>query len=161
MLTTFSELPDQARIWIYQSSRPFSVEEESSIIEELEEFLVQWTAHGSHLLTSYEIPYNRFIVIGLDEKIQGVTGCSIDSSVRFIQTLESKYKVQLLDKMNVTHKNGSDFLYTPLKIFRALAKKRKVSANTIVFNNLVVDKAEYSSHWEVPASQSWHSRFLK
>jgi hypothetical protein len=63
--------------------------------------------------------------------------------------------------MNVTHKNGSEFLYTPLKEFRSLAKKRKVSSNTIVFNNLVLNKAEYLSHWEVPAGQSWHSRFIK
>ena len=161
MLVPFSNLPDESRVWIYQASRPFSNEEKISIVEELEIFLKQWTAHGADLVTSYEIPYNRFIVIGLNENLQGATGCSIDSSVRFIQTLESKYQVELLDKMNVTHKNGSDFLYTPLKEFRALAKKRKVSANTIVFNNLVVDKAEYRSYWEVPAGQSWHSRFIK
>jgi hypothetical protein len=63
--------------------------------------------------------------------------------------------------MNVTHKDGDKLLYTPLKEFRSLAKKRKVSSSTIVFNNLVVDKAEYISHWEVPAGQSWHSRIIK
>ena len=161
MLIPFTDLPDQARVWIYQASRPFSKEEKADITQEIEAFLKQWAAHGSDLLTSYEIPYDRFIVIGLNEEVQGATGCSIDSSVRFIQTLESKYQIELLDKMNVTHKEGNKLLYTPLKEFRSLAKKRKVSSNTIVFNNLVVDKAEYTSHWEVPAGQSWHSRFIK
>ena len=109
MLVPFSNLPDESRVWIYQASRPFSNEEKISIVEELEIFLKQWTAHGADLVTSYEIPYNRFIVIGLNENLQGATGCSIDSSVRFIQTLESKYQIELLDKMNVTHKNGSNF----------------------------------------------------
>ena len=161
MLIPFIDLPDQARVWIYQASRPFSKEEKADITQEIEAFLKQWAAHGSDLLTSYEIPYDRFIVIGLNEEVQGATGCSIDSSVRFIQTLESKYQIELLDKMNVTHKEGDKLLYTPLKEFRSLAKKRKISSSTIVFNNLVVDKAEYTSHWEVPAGQSWHSRFIK
>ncbi|MGY8968315.1 MAG: ABC transporter ATPase [Flavobacteriales bacterium] len=161
MLIPFTDLPDQARVWIYQASRPFSKEEKTDVILEIEAFLKQWVAHGSDLVTSYEIPYDRFIVIGLNEEVQGATGCSIDSSVRFIQTLEAKYQIELLDKMNVTHKEGDKLLYTPLKEFRSLAKKRKVSSNTIVFNNLVVDKAEYTSHWEVPAGQSWHSRFIK
>ena len=161
MLIPFNNLPDQARVWIYQASRPFLKEEKTDVILEIEAFLKQWAAHGSDLVTSYEIPYDRFIVIGLNEEVQGATGCSIDSSVRFIQTLEAKYQIELLDKMNVTHKEGDKLLYTPLKEFRSLAKKRKVSSNTIVFNNLVVDKAEYTSHWEVPAGQSWHSRFIK
>jgi len=161
MLIPFTDLPDQARVWIYQASRPFSKEEKADITQEIEAFLKQWAAHGSDLVTSYEIPYDRFIVIGLNEEVQGATGCSIDSSVRFIQILESKYQIELLDKMNVTHKEGDKLLYTPLKEFRALAKKRKISSSTIVFNNLVVDKAEYTSHWEVPAGQSWHSRFIK
>lgn len=161
MLIPFKDLSDESRVWIYQASRTFSKEEKTDLIKELEIFLNQWTAHGADLVTSYEIPYDRFIVIALNEKVQGATGCSIDSSVRFIQSLEEKYKIQLLDKMNVTHKNGSEFLYTPLKEFRSLAKKRKVSSNTIVFNNLVLNKAEYLSHWEVPAGQSWHSRFIK
>ena len=161
MLIPFKDLSDESRVWIYQASRIFSKEEKTDLIKELEIFLNQWTAHGADLVTSYEIPYDRFIVIALNEKVQGATGCSIDSSVRFIQYLEEKYNIQLLDKMNVTHKNGSEFLYTPLKEFRSLAKKRKVSSNTIVFNNLVLNKAEYLSHWEVPAGQSWHSRFIK
>ena len=161
MLIPFIDLPDQARVWIYQASRPFSKEEKADITQEIEAFLKQWAAHGSDLVTSYEIPYDRFIVIGLNEEVQGATGCSIDSSVRFIQTLESRYQIELLDKMNVTHKEGDKLLYTPLKEFRSLAKKRKISSSTIVFNNLVVDKAEYTSHWEVPAGQSWHSRFIK
>ena len=39
-------------------------------------------------------------------------------------------------------------LYTPLKEFRKLAKSPKVNLDTIVFNNLVVDKAEYESIWK-------------
>jgi hypothetical protein len=41
-----------------------------------------------------------------------------------------------------------------------MAKQKAVSKNTIVFNNLVATKEEYENHWEVPAEESWHARFL-
>jgi hypothetical protein len=41
-----------------------------------------------------------------------------------------------------------------------MAKAKAISKNTIVFNNLVANKQEYLEHWEVPASESWHGRFI-
>ncbi|MBT7306365.1 MAG: ABC transporter ATPase, partial [Bacteroidetes bacterium] len=43
---------------------------------------------------------------------------------------------------------------------RKMAKNKSVSANTVVFNNLVNTKAQYKENWEVAAKDSWHSRFL-
>lgn len=161
MLVPFESLPDHARVWIYQSSLTFTPEMRQGIILDLESFLKNWTTHGQNLVASYEMPYDRFIIIGIDGEQQEVTGCSIDSSVRFIQNLEQQYKIDLLDKMNVTHKKGFNLLYTPLKEFRSMAKKREITPDTIVFNNLIETKIEYKTHWEVPVSQSWHSRFVK
>lgn len=161
MLVPFETLPDSSRVWIYQSNRPFTEEELQEIEQKLETFLKQWTAHGSNLQASYDIKYRRFITIALDQQLQAATGCSIDASVNFIQQLEKEYNVDLLDKMNVTYKQGEHIAYKPLTDFRKMAKDRAVSPNTIVFNNLVNNKAEYLSDWEVPASESWHNRFLK
>ena len=52
-------------------------------------FLTQWTAHGASLNAGVSIPYNRFIVIALDESQQEATGCSIDASVKIIQEIEA------------------------------------------------------------------------
>ena len=41
-----------------------------------------------------------------------------------------------------------------------MAKQKAVSKNTIVFNNLVTNIVELNENWEVPASESWHNRFL-
>lgn len=160
MLVPFNNLPDTARIWIYQSNRSFSEQELEQIKPELDHFLEQWTAHGSTLKAGYEIRYNRFIIIGLDQGHTAASGCSIDDSVRFIQDLEKRFEIDLLDKMNVSYKQGEYVAYKPLKDFRKMAKDRAVSGKTIVFNNLVNNKAEYLSDWEVPASESWHNRFL-
>lgn len=160
MLVEFKDLPDASRVWIYQASRSFSAKELNEIKTAFDDFVTEWTAHGSSLKAGYEIRYNRFIVLALDQSKTAASGCSIDSSVRFIQHLEKKYAVELLDKMNVSYKQGEYVAYKSLVDFKKMAKQNAVSKNTIVFNNLVTNKGEYLEHWEVPASESWHSRFM-
>lgn len=160
MLVPFDQLPDDARIWIYQSNRKFSEEETQDISEKIAVFLSQWTAHGADLEAGFEIKYQRFIVIGLNQTNASASGCSIDASVHFIQQLEKLYQVDLLDKMNVTFYTGEHIAYKPLTDFKAMVKSGAVSKHTIVFNNLVTNKIEYLENWEVPATDSWHSRFF-
>ena len=160
MLVDFDTLPDTARIWIYQANRSFKDSELLEITTEMNDFIKEWTAHGSDLQAGYEIKYKRFIVLGLDQTQTAASGCSIDASVHFIQHLEKKYDVELLDKMNVSYKQGEFVAYKPLSDFKKMAKQNAVSKNTIVFNNLVANKQEYEDHWEVPASESWHARFM-
>jgi len=161
MLIPFENLPDSSRVWIYQANRSFSDQELQEITTQSEGFITQWTAHGANLKASFEIRYKRFIIFGLDQEVNMASGCSIDASVQFIQQLEMQYNVELLDKMNVSYKQGEFIAYKNLIDFRKMAKEKAVSPNTIVFNNLVNTKAEYLTDWEVPASESWHNRFLK
>ena len=160
MLTDFSSLPDDSRIWIYQSNRKLSDDEVTSISSKTQIFLEKWTAHGSDLEAGFEIKYNRFIILGLNQANASASGCSIDASVHFIQTIEKEFSVDLLDKMNVTYYNGAHIAHKSLADFRKMAKAKSVSPNTVVFNNLVNTKSEYLENWEVPAKESWHSRFL-
>ena len=161
MLVEFNALPEESRVWIYQANRTFTDDEISEIEDKLNVFINNWTAHGSDLQAGYIIKYKRFIVIGLNQNLNMATGCSIDASVHFIQQLEKSYNVDLMDKMNVSYKQGEYVAYKSLTDFRKMAKDRAVSKNTIVFNNLVANKAEFEEHWEVPVSESWHSRFIK
>jgi hypothetical protein len=160
MLVAFDELPETARIWVYQASRNFSEQELAEINELLPQFLTQWTAHGASLHAGYEIKYNRFIIIGLDQSLSSASGCSIDASVHFIQGLEKRFGVELLDRMNVSFKQGDFITYKTMADFKKMAKAKAINKNTIVFNNLVANKQEYLEHWEVPASESWHGRFI-
>lgn len=161
MYVPFDNLPETSKVWIYQANRSFSEKELQEINTKLENFISQWTAHGANLQGSFEIRYKRFIILALDQEVNAASGCSIDASVHFIQQLEKEYNVDLLDKMNVSYKQGEHIAYKQLTDFRKMAKDKAVSPNTIVFNNLVNNKAEYISEWEVPASESWHNRFLK
>ena len=161
MLVDFNTLPEQSRVWIYQANRSFTALELQEIESKLNIFVENWTAHGSDLQAGYTFKYKRFIVLGLNQDLNKATGCSIDASGHFIQQLEKDYNVDLMDKMNVSYKQGEYVAYKSLSDFRKMAKDKAVSKKTIVFNNLVSNVAEFKENWEVPASDSWHGRFLK
>lgn len=160
MYIPFEQLPLESKIWIYQSNRKFSEEEVEAIETDLNLFLDSWESHGTGLESSYQIKYQRFIIIAVNQDVQVATGCSIDKSVQFIQQLEQKYQVELLDKMNVTYKTGEHIAHKTLLDFKKMAKEKAVSEHTIVFNNLVNSIEEFNESWEVPAAESWHSRFF-
>ena len=160
MFVPFEEMPKSSRIWIYQSDRKLSDEETVEVDKTIKEFVEGWVAHSTPLRASYVIKYNRFVILAVDQEYHPASGCSIDSSVKVIQDLESKFKVDLLDKMNVTYKTGEFIAHKSLIDFKKMAKEKAVNANTIVFNNLVNTIEEFEDFWEVPAAESWHSRFF-
>ena len=160
MYLPFEKLSAESRVWIYTGSRALTEAELKLVAEMLHSFCEQWNAHGQALQTSFTIEKNQFIVMALDENFESPSGCSIDSSVAFIQNLEAKYQIDLLDKMNVAFKQGEFITYKTLLDFKKLAKEKAVSENTIVFNNLVNTIQEWNESWEVPAAESWHSRFF-
>ena len=161
MLVEFNTLPDYSKVWIYQSNRRFTIDELELVTNKTKLFLEQWAAHGTGLKAGFEIKYERFIIIAVNQDEQSATGCSIDSSVRFIQELEKELDIELLDKMNVAFKQGDFVNFKNLLDFKKMAKSGAIGKKTIVFNNLVTNILEYNENWEVPADDSWHSRFFK
>ncbi len=160
MYTEYKELPKNSRVWIYQSDREFTVEEIEYITAKALVFIENWTRHGDDLKGSFTIKYNQFLVLAVDENFNNVSGCSIDASVRFIQELENELKLDLMDKMNVSFKDGDNINIVKLSEFQNFAKSQKITAETVVFNNMVTTKEDFEAKWEVPANQSWHARFL-
>lgn len=160
MYTDYNNLPDSSRVWVYQANRTFTDEEVVFISKNAKEFINNWTRHGDDLKGSFTLKYNQFLVLAVDESFNSVSGCSIDSSVRFIKELEQALQVDLMDKMNVSFKIGPHINLVKLTEFQNYAKERKVNLNTVVFNNMVSTKEEFEKLWEVPASNSCHKRFM-
>ena len=161
MFVSFNKLPDHARVWIYQSNQTFNENQISFLTKDLESFLSQWTAHNQELEASFELPYNRFIVLAVNEKIIKASGCSIDASIRHIKKIENKMGVILLDKMNFIFKNDNLLVYKPLESLKKMFKEKQINNETIVFNNLVNTVEDYKNIWEIKLKNSWHHKFVK
>jgi hypothetical protein len=160
MFTQYKNLPNNSRVWVYQSDRVFTEEEIEVISEKTVDFINQWTRHGEDLKGSFTIKYNQFLVLAVDESFNSISGCSIDSSVRFIKALETELKIDLMNKMNITFKDNEVINLVKLSDFQGLAREKKVTSETIVFNNMVVTKSDFENNWEIQAKESWHKRFL-
>ena len=160
MFVEYKELPNNSRVWVYQSNREFTQQEIEFISKNAQQFIEQWTRHGSDLKGSFTIKYNQFLVLAVDEGFNNVSGCSIDASVHFVQELQKALQVDLLDKMNISFKVGEHINVVKMNAFKEFAKQQKINAETVVFNNMVATKEELEDRWEVPAQESWHKRFL-
>src|SRR6218665_3568307 len=90
-----ADFSDHSRVWIYQSSRPLSEKEELEINEQLYQFYAQWQAHGAPVKGWAKLLFHRFIVLMADESHVEVSGCSTDSSVRVIKSIEKQYSINL------------------------------------------------------------------
>ncbi|MFT5959124.1 MAG: hypothetical protein ACI8VJ_000876 [Polaribacter sp.] len=160
MFTEYKNLPNNARVWIYQSDREFTSKEIEIVSLKAVDFINQWTRHGDDLKGSFTFKYNQFLILAVDETFNTVSGCSIDSSVRFIQALEKELQLDLMNKMNVTFKDNEHINLVKLADFQRFAKEQKITSETIVFNNMVATKEDFENNWEIPAKESWHKRFL-
>lgn len=160
MFVDYEDLPNDSRVWVYQSDREFSPAEVDYISSQAIEFINQWTKHGTDLKGSFTIKYNQFLILAVDQGFNNVSGCSIDASVHFVQALENKLNVDMMDKMNISFKVGEHINVVKMNVFRQFAKEQKIKADTLVFNNMIATKQELEEKWEVPAEQSWHKRFL-
>ncbi len=159
-MQTYADLPDHSRVWVYQSNRILDAIETIAIKKEADIFMEGWAAHGKSLLGAIEIFYDHFIVIIIDEERASATGCSIDSSFKFIQDLERGFKVSLLDRLMVAYRKNGNILVCRIDEFEAKIKSSELNGETIVFNNLVDTKKAFDSQWEILLKDSWHRKLL-
>jgi hypothetical protein len=160
MFTEYQNLPKTSRVWIYQTDRELKQTEIENISQKATIFIDNWTRHGDDLKGSFVVKYNHFLILAVDEKFNQVSGCSIDASVRFVQELEKELKIDLMNKMNISFRDGDHINIVKLQDFQKYAKEQKITKETIVFNNMVTTKEDLENQWEVVAEKSWHKRFL-
>ncbi|MFT4772707.1 MAG: hypothetical protein ACI9D1_002746, partial [Cryomorphaceae bacterium] len=84
------------------------------------------------------------------------TGCSIDSSVHFIQQLEKALGKSLMQRTQVIYFNES----SEIQEVEMNQMSGVIIEETLVFNNLLTSLGEMRKGWLVPAKDSWHARML-
>jgi len=150
-----ADFPDNARVWVYQSSRPFVAKEETEINEQLHHFYANWQAHGAAVKGWAKLLYRQFVVIIADETNVEVSGCSTDSSVRVIKSLERQYDVNFFDRMTITFLRNEKAEMLPFNQVQYAIDKGYINKDTYLFNNVVTNKKDLMEQWLVPLSESW------
>ena len=155
----FDQLPQDARLWIFPASRPLSDEERRRVLAEADGFIEQWMAHGVPLTASRDIRHDQFVVVGVNERAAGVSGCSVDALIRRMNQLGAVIGVDLVDNAPVLYRDGEAIKRVSRDQFAELASRGAVTLETIVFDNTVTSVGDFrAGRWEVRAADAWHRR---
>lgn len=142
----FDQLPDDARLWSYQSDRKLTATEKAWIEEILPPFLADWAAHGAKLNAYGAVLGDYHLVLVVHEDQANASGCSIDSSVRFIKQLEKELGISFFNRLKMLVDNGQE------EFFTSYSELDQLDADAKVYNNMVMSVGEWKKSWKVPAS---------
>ena len=146
---------DNSRVWIYQSSRLFFMSEALEMEDMLNNFATNWQSHGAQVKGFANLFFGQFIVLMADESATGVSGCSTDSSVHLIKSIEEKYKVQMFERQNLAFVVKDKIQLLPLSQLEYAVENNFINADTLYFNNTVLSKKEMNEKWIIPVKDSW------
>jgi hypothetical protein len=153
----FDQLPPDARLWIFPASRSLSEDERRRVLAEADAFIQQWTAHGVPLSAGRDLRHDQFVLVAVDERAAGVSGCSVDALVRQMDRLGRELGVDLIDNAPVLYRDGETIKRVSRDQFAALASNGAVGLDTVVFDNTLTHVGDVR-RWEVRAADAWHAR---
>jgi hypothetical protein len=152
--------PD-SRVWMYQSSRLFSLSEALEIEERIEEFCAGWQAHGAGVKGYGNLFFGRFLVLMADERATTVSGCSTDASVRFVKALGQAFGVDFFNRQHLAFMVKDKIEVLPVNQLAYAFENGFLTGDTLYFNNLVATKQQLETAWIVPVRDSWLAPKLK
>lgn len=150
-----TDLNDNSRVWIYQSSRLFFISEALQMEDMLNKFVAGWKSHGAPVKGYANLFFGQFIVIMADESDTAVGGCSTDSSVHVIKAIEEKFQVQMFDRQSLAFVIKEKVQLLPLAQLDYAVQNGFVTPETLYFNNTVLTKKELLDNWLIPVKDSW------
>ena len=160
MIVDFKTMPDDSRIWIYQSNRDFNESEIGVIKDKTISFLDNWQAHGKDLECSYSIIDKRFIILAVNESANPIGGCSIDFSLQLIKDISNTIGIDLLNRLVVNYKLDNRIESSSLSDLKNKIKDGVFSPETIIFNTDINSKSELLNNFEIDIKSSWLSKFI-
>ena len=160
VMETLIAFPDNSRVWIYQADKPIDEAYVPGINARIAEFTRQWVSHNDKLRATGGLFHNRFVVLVVDDAKVGPSGCSIDSSVRFIRALGDSLGTDFFDRMHFAYIEGDTVNSVHKDRLAELYASGQITDDTLVFDNLVNTVEKFSAAWTKRLGDSWMKRFV-
>lgn len=156
------ELPDYARVWVYTANRELTPSEQSHLLNEMHVFTGEWKAHGTALSAGVAFLHNRYLILAADESAARASGCSIDASVRALNSIGDELSIDFFVRTLVTYRHGAEQPTTaPIHEFWALRKAMRINDHTEVFNATAKTLGEVRLGGWQTFDQSWHAEMWR
>lgn len=157
----FPSLPDDARVWVFAAAAPVAGEGERELLAHVDRFLASWAAHGVPLRCARDWRDGRFLAVGVDQSVEGASGCSIDGMFRTLRALEPTLGTSLLGGGRVFWRDGAGMVCTAERFeFGERAEREGLGARTPVFDTTVTTAADWRTRFERPLAESWHAQLV-
>ena len=150
-----ADFADDSRVWVYQCNRLFFISEALEMETMLNDFAANWKSHGDTVKGYANLFFGQFIILMADETATGVSGCSTDSSVHLIKSIEEKFNVHLFDRQNLAFVIKEKIQLLPMSQLDYAVENNFINGNTLYFNNTVLTKKELLQNWIIPVKESW------
>lgn len=155
-MISLEALNPASRIWIYQSDRKFTEEEEALLNNASLAFIQNWAAHGKGLKASFNIEHGFFLIIAVDESTVAASGCSIDTQTRFVKDLGTQLGIDFFQRLNVVLiKENNINLYS----LSELKQDTSLYHGALYFDNTITSIQEMNQ-WLKQTSEGWLANML-
>lgn len=150
-----TDFNDNSRVWIYQSSKIFTLQEAFAIEDMLTQFITNWKSHGTPVKGYANLLFGQFIILLADETATGISGCSTDSSVHLMKEIEQRFKVDLFNRQHLAFYIKEKVQIIPMAQLSYALQNGFIDAETLYFNNVIADKKSLLNNWITPVKNTW------
>jgi hypothetical protein len=132
MTFPFSQMPPNAKVWIYASDKIISHEQLIIINEMAIPFIQNWTAHQNQLKAEFAVLYNCFLIFMVDEGFNEISGCGIDKSVNLVKDIEKQTNLNLFNRLKIQLINNNEVtIFNKTEIISAVKNRILSMLNTV------------------------------
>ncbi|WKZ64013.1 MAG: hypothetical protein QY315_04285 [Saprospiraceae bacterium] len=152
--------PD-SKVWVFTANRVLSDTEITQINSRLEEFAQSWVSHGDPLSARAFVLHRYFVILAVDNKMYLASGCSIDTAMRFIQTLQIDFDVDLLDRQSFVYLKDHKPVLIRRKDMKSAYQDGIILDDTLFFDPLVTSWQEMREGFLKPMRDFWMKNMIR
>ncbi len=161
-LVPFDSLPDDARLWVFAAHAPLDEVDAPRLLGAVDGYLKTWKAHGAPLVCARDFRDERFLLIAVDERASGASGCSIDGLFNLLKEAEGGVGTSLVAGGQIFFRGAGGIIFNcSRREFEFMAQMGDVNGDTVVFDTTLTSMADFRARFERPARESWHATLLQ
>lgn len=162
-LSSFSSLPDDARLWIHAAAEPLPSETQETLLDHLSTFIEGWTSHEHTVEGAATVLHDRFLIVaGVPSGGGEISGCGIDDLTHAVDRAASVLDIEWVPSLHVLYRaRDGSVVSASRRAFQQKAEEGAVTAETPVFDpSLTTLGALRNGQFERSTRTSWHAQLL-
>ena len=160
-LVPFDSIPDDSRLWVFGARAPLDEVDTPRLLTAVDSYLSSWQAHGEPLTCAREFRDEHFLVVAVDERASGASGCSIDGLFRVLKGVEEGIGTSMIGGGLVFVRVAGGIVEScTRREFETMAAMGEVDGETQVFDTTVTTVGDFRARFERRARESWHAELL-